>query len=135
MVKMERASASLWRRINERYNLVGNKCENCGKVYFPKRIVCRQCGRKTKMREEKLSGNGKVYAVTKIRVPAQAFKDSAPYTVAVVELEEGPRVEGHVVDAGNGEVKIGTKVHSVFRKMHADGEEGLIYYHFKFEPV
>ena len=30
LMSMERPSASLWRKIKPRYNLIGNECENCG---------------------------------------------------------------------------------------------------------
>lgn len=131
---MEKASAGMWRKIDTRYNLIGTECQNCKKLYFPPRIICRNCGRDTKMAPKKLSGKGSVYSFTTIRVPSEAFKDLAPYHVAVVALEEGPKVEGHVVDNGK-KVEVGTKVRTVFRKMYTDGEEGLIHYHFKFEAL
>jgi uncharacterized OB-fold protein len=131
---MEKASASSWRRMEERYNLLANECKNCGAVYFPQRIVCRKCGRHTKMESRELSGNGTVYSYTRTHSPADAFEEESPYLIGVIELDEGPRVEGHIVENGK-EVTIGTKVRPVFRRMYADGEEGLIHYHFKFAPV
>jgi uncharacterized protein len=130
---MEKPSASLWRKIKPRYNLVGTECQNCGTSYFPPRIVCRKCGRMSKMVEKKFEGEGEVYSYTNIRVPPDTFKDEAPYVVGIVKLDEGPFVEGHILDKGN-DVAIGTRVSVAFRKMHVDGEEGLIYYHYKFEP-
>ena len=38
--------------------MVGNECENCRTGYFPPRIVCRKCGRKTKMVDRKFNGKG-----------------------------------------------------------------------------
>lgn len=131
---MERSSASLWRKIRERYNLVGNICENCNTPYFPSRIVCRKCGRKSKMVEKQFSGNGTVYSFTQIRVPPDTFKDEAPYVIGIIKLDDGPMVEGHVIE-NSKEIEIGTKVKAAFRKMYVDGDEGLIYYHYKFEPV
>ena len=128
---MEKASASMWRKIDTRYNMVGNECENCNTLYFPQRIVCRNCGRDTKMKLRKLGGKGKIYSLTTIRVPSDTFKESAPYTVGIVELDEGPKIEGHVVESGRN-AAIGDRVNIVFRKMYTDGEEGLIHYHFKF---
>ncbi|HUB92339.1 MAG TPA: Zn-ribbon domain-containing OB-fold protein [Candidatus Saccharimonadales bacterium] len=131
---MEKASAGMWRKIDTRYNLVASECEKCKTLYFPPRIICRTCGRETRMKPRKLSGRGKVHSYTTIRVPSEAFKELAPYTVGVIELEEGPKVEGHVLERGK-KIEIGTKVSTVFRKMYVDGEEGLIHYHFKFEVV
>lgn len=131
---MERSSSSLWRKIRSRYDLVGNECQNCGTGYFPPRVVCRKCGRKSKMVEKKFSGDGEIYSITKIRVPPDTFKDEAPYFIGVIKLKEGPMVEGHVLENGI-EPKIGTKVKVQFRKMYVEGDEGLIYYHYKFEPI
>ena len=131
---MERSSSGLWRKIRSRYNLVGNICENCNTGYFPPRIVCGKCGRKSKMVEKQFNGNGTIYSFTRIRVPPDTFKDEAPYTIGVIKLDEGPVIEGHVIDTG-AELRIGTKVKMVFRKMYTEDDEGLIYYQYKFEPV
>jgi hypothetical protein len=40
-------SARYWRAIPQRYRYEAAKCDGCGEVYFPPRLVCRQCkGRK-----------------------------------------------------------------------------------------
>ena len=131
---MEKTSAALWRRIDERYNMIGSECRNCGRAYFPQRIICRKCGRKSIMKEKMLSGNGEIYSYSRIRVPPDDFKDAAPYTVGVIKLDEGPMIEGHIIENGK-EIEIGRRVRTVFRKLRVDGDEGLIHYHFKFEPV
>ena len=131
---MEKPSAGLWRKIRSRYNLVGNECRKCGSSYFPPRIVCTRCGRESQMADKKFNGNGEIMSFTTIRVPPDTFKDEAPYVVGIVKLEDGPSVEGHIIENGK-RIEIGTKVKAAFRKMYVDGEEGLIYYHYKFEPV
>ncbi len=131
---METAPAGTWRRFNASYNLVGSKCENCGAIYFPPRIICKNCGRQSKMKDYKLSGNGEIYTFTTIHATTETFKTDTPYTIAVIKTDEGPLVEGHIVDNGK-EVKIGARVRMVFRKMFAEGDEGLIHYHYKFEVV
>ena len=65
---------------------------------------------------------------------SRKLRDNAPYTIAIVKTPEGPLVEGHIVETDK-EVKIGTKVRMVFRKMHADADQGIITYHFKFEVI
>ncbi|EQD38660.1 protein containing DUF35, partial [mine drainage metagenome] len=79
-------------------------------------------------------GSGEVISCTTIRVPPDKFKTQAPYRIAVVRLDEGPCIEGHVVQSGR-DVKIGDKVRTVFRKIYVDGDEGPIYYHYKFELI
>ena len=50
-----------WREIPQRYNLIGNQCEVCKKIFFPPRESCPTCRRKSigKMRDVKLNGKGK----------------------------------------------------------------------------
>jgi hypothetical protein len=134
VIDVDVAPASLWRKINSRYNLVGNTCKNCNTSYFPPRIVCKNCGRKSKLVERQFSGNGTIYSFTRIRVPPDDFKDDAPYTVGLIKLDEGPMVEGHIID-NCAEVKIGGKVKMVFRRMQTEGREDLIHYQYKFEPL
>ena len=131
---MEKSPADLWRKVKSRYMLLGSVCENCGTKYFPPRAVCKKCGRNTKMKEYIFKGTGEIYSFTKIRSPAEGFEEMAPYTIALVKLDEGPIVEGHIIENGKP-IEIGTKVRMAFRKMYKDGEEGLIYYQYKFEPV
>jgi uncharacterized OB-fold protein len=131
---METAPANTWRKQDATYNMTGSRCERCKTVYFPPRVICRNCGREGKIVVHKLSGEGTVYTYTVVRTPPQAFRDDAPYTIAVIKTAEGPIVEGHIVDNGK-KVEIGAKVRRVLRRMHVDGEEGLIHYHFKFELV
>lgn len=130
---MERASANLWRKIGQRYTLTGNECKNCGSSYFPARLVCRNCGRKTEMAEKTFKGDGAVYSFTRVYTPPSGFEDDAPYTIGLVKLDDGPIIEGRVLENGKS-LKIGTRVHMVFRRMRADGDEGTIHYHYKFEP-
>ncbi len=131
---MDVAPASLWRKINTRYNLVGNTCTNCNTSYFPHRVVCKNCGRKSKLVEKQFSGNGTIHSFTRILVPPDAFKDDAPYTIGLIKLDEGPMIEGHVID-NYAEVKIGGRVRVVFRRMQTEAREDLIHYQYKFEPL
>ncbi len=124
-----------WRRIPERYRLRGNKCVACSTTYFPPRIVCPKCRRKGKLEPMNFKGNGKVYSFTEISSPASGFEEQVPYVFAIIELDEGPRVTGQIVDARNHDVNIGDKVEAVFRKIQSDDPEGLIHYGFKFRLV
>ncbi|AEF96975.1 Zn-ribbon domain-containing OB-fold protein [Methanotorris igneus] len=124
-----------WRHIRERYNLIGVKCKNCGTVYFPSRILCPKCRRKTQMEEIKLSGKGKVYTYSVVHTPPKEFEKIAPYIIAIVELEEGPKVTAQIVDCDKDEIYIGMPVEAVFRRIKEDGEDGIISYGYKFRPV
>ena len=58
----------------------------------------------------------------------------APYTVALVKLEEGPLITAQLTDVANDAVEIGMPVEMVTRKLSVQGDEGLIVYGYKFRP-
>lgn len=122
-----------WRRIPERYRLLGVSCETCKTAYFPKRSVCPKCRRKGKLAEVSFSGKGKIFSFTEVTAPPEGFEDQVPYLLAVIELDEGTRLTAQIVDAHKGEVKIGSRVERVFRVIQRDDPEGLIHYGFKFK--
>lgn len=124
-----------WRRIPARYRLEGNQCVTCKRKYFPSRIVCPSCRRKGKLEPFKFSGKGKVYSYTEIQVPPEGFETQVPYVLALIELEEGSRVLGQIVDSRIDEVRIGSEVENVFRVIQRDDPEGLIHYGFKFKLI
>ena len=78
-----------WRHIPQRYNLVGNHCENCDERYYPPRTICPNCRRDAKMKEYKFSGLGKVVTYTTIYNATDDFKRQTPYNLAIIELDEG----------------------------------------------
>ena len=125
-----------WRHIPEFYRFEGVKCTKCGKVYFPKKYICPKCGFAGELKPIKLSGLGKVVTYTTVYagVP-QLFEDQTPFILAVVELEEGPRVLSQVVDCNEEEIKIGLKVKMIIRKLYKDGDMGLVFYGYKFRPL
>ena len=126
-----------WREIPQRYNLIGNQCGVCNRVYFPPRESCPYCRRKSmdKMENVKLSGKGKIVTYTIIHVAPEQFEGQAPYPIAVIQLDEGPRITAQIVDCDAGDIKIDMKVKSTFRKIQEDGYIGAIYYGYKFKPV
>lgn len=124
-----------WRRIPERYRLLGVKCTTCSTTYFPKRPICPNCRRKGKLEEMKFSGKGKIFSFTEITAAPVGFEDQVPYVLAIIELEEGARLTGQVVDVSGEDVKIGAKVEQVFRVIQKDDPEGLVHYGFKFRLI
>jgi hypothetical protein len=124
-----------WRNLRSRYNLTGTKCLNCGEIYFPPRNFCPKCRRMSRLEEASLNGRGEVLTYTIIHAAPGGFEVQAPYIMAIVQLEEGPRLTTQIVDCEPDEIKIGMKVERVFRKIQEDGEAGLIYYGYKFKPV
>jgi len=58
-----------------------------------------------------------------------------PYVMAIIELDEGVRLTGQVIDCKPDDVKIGMRVAATFRKLGEDGRAGIIHYGYKFVPA
>jgi len=70
------------------------RCDQCDHVYFPPRPFCHGCAER-KVSWFKASGKAKLYSYVIHHRPAPGF--TAPYSIAVVELEEGPRMMTNIV--------------------------------------
>ncbi len=124
-----------WRLRKQRYGLAGEVCPHCDAKIFPPRDVCPECGLEAKTAYT-FSGRGQVYSFTTVYDPPAGYEENAPYTVALVKLEEGPLVTAQLTDLGEQAVEIGAPVEMVTRRLRQDGDErGLIVYGYKFRPV
>ena len=134
---MTQAIPGFWGVIQRRYNLVGSKCGSCGKVDFPPRAVCPDCGRKSvgKMQTFKLNGKGTVVTYTTIYDAPTQFDMQKPYVMAIIEMDEGVRLTSQLIDVKPDAVNIGMKVQATFRKLGQEGDAGVIHYGYKFRPA
>ena len=88
-------TAPFWTAVQER-KLMMPKCDACGTVAFPPTVACGTCERPNFTWTE-MSGRGKIYSfVVYHRVYHPAFAGRVPYVVAVVELDEGPRIISNI---------------------------------------
>lgn len=122
-----------WREIPQRYRLEAGKCKNCGFIAFPPRLICPRCQSRA-FETVILADAGKIVSFTVIRVPPHPFSDQAPYAVGIIDLDDGVRLTGQVVDCAFDELKIGQRVRVEFRKVYEEGAAGVIYYGYKFVP-
>jgi len=123
-----------WRLKKQRYALTGEICHKCGAKLFPPRDVCPECSRPA-YEPFTFSGKGEVYSHATMYQAPEGYQEYAPYTVALVKLEEGPLVTAQLTDVEAQEVEIGMPVEMVTRKMREYGEDGVIVYGYKFRPV
>ncbi|MDH5506915.1 MAG: Zn-ribbon domain-containing OB-fold protein [Anaerolineae bacterium] len=123
-----------WRLKKQRYSLVGEVCDHCDVKLFPPRDICPECGEEAKTLYS-FSGNGQVYSYTTVYDAPAGFEDAAPYTVAMVKLDEGPLVTAQLTDLDEKAVEIGMPVEMVTRKLRsATDERGMLVYGYKFRP-
>ncbi len=123
-----------WRLKKQRYGLIGEVCPHCDSKIFPPRDICPDCGKEAKD-EFAFSGAGEVYSYTTIYNAPSGFEHTIPYTVALVQLEEGPLITAQLTDVDEEHVSIGMPVEMVTRKLREDGDErGMLVYGYKFRP-
>jgi hypothetical protein len=132
---MRGALPLIWRRIPERYNLVGSRCETCGREFFPQRRLCPNCRHKGKMVAKEMPSKGKIYSFTKVHAAPAGFEHETPYFLALIEFENGVRILSQIVDSDESAVKIGASAEAVFRKISEDEKDGIIAYGYKFKVV
>lgn len=76
------------------HTLLLQRCDDCSSVYFPPRPFCPACGcREVSVFEA--SGKATLYSYVIDQRPGPGFEGPVP--LAVVELEEGPRMMTNIV--------------------------------------
>ena len=85
------------------------RCTACGKHVFYPRLVCPHCGGGP-LEWVSASGRGTVHSFTVVHRAPPAFAAEVPYVVALVDLEEGPRMMTRLLGAEPAEVHIGMPV-------------------------
>ena len=103
------------------------KCNDTGQFFFYPRGQSPFTG-STNISWEPVSGNGEVYGFAVVPTARSAWPGfEAPYTVAMVELEEGPKLMTHIINVADEDddaearlqtildtVKVGMKVKLVY---------------------
>ncbi len=103
-----------WWEALQRHELYVQKCRDCGDLRYYARAFCTQC---LSPRTEwvRSSGRGKVYTFTATyQNQAPGFRESLPYIMAYVELDEGLKMLTNLVDCRPEEVRIGMPVEVVY---------------------
>jgi uncharacterized OB-fold protein len=71
------------------------RCTKCQHTYFPPRPFCPKCAAR-EVSVIRASGKGVLWSYVIHHRPAPGF--TPPYSIAVVQLEEGPRMLTNIVD-------------------------------------
>jgi hypothetical protein len=98
----------------KQHELRVQKCLQCGQLFYPPSSMCPHC-QHFKTEWIKLSGKGRVYSFIKVRrANHPGFAKEVPYTAAIVETEEGPRLLSNVIGCSPEDVHIDMPVEVVF---------------------
>jgi uncharacterized protein len=107
--------------------LMGTVCKKCGYQIFPPRADCPEC-LSDDFEFHEYSGKGKVFTFSEIAAAPTGFESFLPYTVVVVDLEEGGRLLamlGETIPAKD--VHIGMEIQTVPR-IDEDKEDINVFY-------
>lgn len=104
------------------------RCKGCGGVYFPPRPFCPECS-STDIEIFKASGKGRVHTFIVSQFRSPGF--DTPYSLAVVELDEGPRMMTNIVGVEQSAeaIRMEMPVEAVYEAVN--DEVSLV----KFKPV
>ena len=106
-------TAEYWAAARE-HRFVIQRCNFCGEHQFYPRGVCSHC-LSSELEWREASGNGTVYSYSvNHRAPHPGFADDLPFVLAIVELEEGPRMMTNIVVSDPDSVTIGMAVTVTF---------------------
>ncbi|MEO3792671.1 bifunctional MaoC family dehydratase N-terminal/OB-fold nucleic acid binding domain-containing protein [Nonomuraea sp. B10E15] len=90
-------------------------CADCGRLRHPPGALCPRC-RSSRLTYTVASGLGTLYSYAVHHHPPVPGRET-PFVVGVVELPEGVRIVGNVVDCPTGQVEIGMALRVTYRPM------------------
>tara|TARA_R110000851_G_scaffold3033_1_gene12220 strand:+ start:80 stop:487 length:408 start_codon:yes stop_codon:yes gene_type:complete len=94
----------------KQHRLLLKRCRACERFHHYPRELCPHC-HSDDLEWSQAAGTGRIYTYTVARRPAgPAFKPDAPYVVALVELDEGPRLMTNIVTTDVESVRIDQRV-------------------------
>ncbi len=106
-------TAEYWSAARD-HRFVIQRCKDCGEHQFYPRGVCSHC-LSSDLEWNEASGQGTVYSYSvNHRAPHPGFADNLPFVLAIVELDEGPRMMTNIVDCEPEAVTIGMDVTVTF---------------------
>jgi uncharacterized protein len=102
------------------------RCTDCGTWLGRPLERCNQCAGPTAF--EDVSGAGTVYSYIVVHQPSvPAFAHLVPYVVALVELDEGPRLPGMLLGERGPGVSIGDRVQGELTEVAGTNERALAF--------
>lgn len=107
--------------------LMASRCKKCGAQSFPPRADCAAC-MSGDFEFVEISGKARLHTYTKIEAAPTGFEEVVPYTIGVVDLEEGGRALAWFGDSiKEEEIDIGMEL-QVVPQIFGELEEIKVYY-------
>ncbi len=113
--------------------LPGNKCRDCGEVYYPRRLRCSNCT-SANLEEIFLTPKGKLETYTTLTLAPAGSAMTAPYSIGRVTTPEGAVITAVLTESDPSKLKVGMDVELVVVKVKEDAQ-GNDVMAYKFKPV
>jgi uncharacterized protein len=124
------SAAAYSRAFEAKVGLRAARCA-CGRLSYPPRSHCLDCGRTDATEPVSLPRRGEVYTTVTIRTPVPGI--AGPYSLAIVALDGiDVRFLVHVTGAPPGSVRIGDSGELVLRRIAV--RDGVPDYGYGFQP-
>lgn len=108
-----------WQAARER-RLVVQRCIACGRLRWPPEVACYECGSLDHEWAE-MSGRATLYTWTVAHPPLLPyFQQRAPWPIAVVQLDEGPRLVTNITGLAPDQYEIGMPLGATFESISND---------------
>lgn len=113
--------------------LMGSRCNACGKVFFPKKVVCPNCF-DGELKDVPLSKRGKLHSYALSVMGPSGMK--TPYIIAFIDLPEGIKLFSVLTDCEPWDevLQIGMDMEMIIGKIRED-ECGNPISSYKFRPI
>jgi uncharacterized OB-fold protein len=96
----------------EQGKVMGTRCKECGRVFFPPRADCYQC-LKSDMEWFEVKGKGSLVSYSKLEFAPVGFGDDLPYAIALLDYGDYKvfgRIAGNVPE---NEIEVGMEMETV----------------------
>ena len=101
--------------------VLAQRCASCGRSSLPPAPSCLHCG-SADVQHVDAATTGALYTWTVTHVAFDpAYADEVPYTVGVVDLDDGSRLSGMVEEPAEN-VRAGMRLQVAWRRSPVDGE-------------
>ena len=111
--ELNELSRPFWDALRQQGRLTFQRCKACGHAWLPARSDCPSCLGDDWQRDNAAGGATLISWVVYHHAYHPAFESRLPYTVAVVQLDEGPRMISNVVHADPTSLRIDQQLHLV----------------------
>lgn len=113
-----RIGSRFYTELRDRKRILGSRCEECGKVYWPPRQTCGRCF--SLLGEDRLveiGPLGTLETYTTVRYSEPVHPRKAPFVYGIVRLDGADTGTAHFIgEADPGELRIGMRLEPVFEE-------------------